>query len=971
MTRRRKNRFDFKFILLIVLLIAVLVLSSFFIEGRHGSQTIIDITDLPDINSITDVNKLIISEIVSSNSGIYLNDSNQPVDFIELYNGTDEDINLSGYGLSDTKEKVKFAFGNVTIPSKGYIVVNLTGKEGGSDLDAAFKLSSKGGEDVILVNSFGKVIDGITTVAMSKNYSLNRTAEGKWAICQYATPGFENTITGLQQYHDSLVSEEESPIVINEFLPRNNGNYQNENGRYDGFIELKNVSNKDVNLKNYSLSNDINIPFKYQFADKILKPGEIYVVYTDSTSDYTADNYTSFTLAKKTGSVILGNNGKIVSNISYANLANGLAYVRTDSGDYSISGIVSAGYENTSEGIEQFQKKYMPFKEGLIINEVMSDNSKYLAQNSNHYYDWIELYNNSDQTIMLSDYCLSKDDDDLGCYRLPEVQLGPYQLYVIMCSGDTSLTNKTYYHANFKIGENDAIFLSSNNKIIDSVFISNLALNSSYGRDGDGGYYYSTSPTPLAANNGGNRKVTESPVFSVNGGVYNDIDYLLVELSADGTIYYTTDGSIPTTSSKKYDSPLKLTKTTVIKARSYNKNETLSEMVVNSYIINENHTMPVISVSLNPQDYNSIVYNAWVTDYEEQAYVEFYEDGSSFSVPCSLSLFGGSARGLVKKSYALRFDRQWGAASLHYDLFDNRDNACYDAIVLRCGSQDQDRAVVRDILGCSLLSEYTSVDTQDYKPAILYVNGQYHGIYNIREKVNRKFVENHYNVDTSSLNLINVGTGASVGTYADYGALRSFVRNNDMAIEKNYDYVASKIDMVNLCDFWIAESFVTNNDLVNCRFFSCDEIEDGKLHYIFYDLDWAWYNYTYNFYTLYLTNDEGLGLLSSQGFENDIIKNLFRSEKFCDLWLERLAYNLNNTWSLENINKRLDEIMECYAPEIKRDRDRWGFSMQEYNEDVAYIREYSQKRVGYLLSSTKSFFNLSNSEMKEYFGDLW
>ncbi|MBR2577919.1 MAG: CotH kinase family protein, partial [Erysipelotrichaceae bacterium] len=373
--------------------------------------------------------------------------------------------------------------------------------------------------------------------------------------------------------------------------------------------------------------------------------------------------------------------------------------------------------------------------------------------------------------------------------------------------------------------------------------------------------------------------------------------------------------------------------------------------------------------SLDPGSFRTLNAASGVRDLQFQAYAEFFETEGSFSIPCSIAAFGGNARFQKKKSYALRFSSRFGASSLHYQVFDNRDNSVYQALVLRDGSTDWSEAYMRDILGTSLVDDYTDVATQAYKSCVVYINGNYWGLYNIREKINKSFIEEHYNVPADTVNIARIDGKITAGTSAGYQQLRAFCNSHDLKQEENYEYLADHMNMTDICDYWIAETFTTNNDILNCRFYQSDDYDDGKWHYIFYDLDYAFYNYGVNYYTGYMTNPEGIG--RNVNFENTIIRNLFRSSEFRNLWLERLSYNMKYTWNPEISLARLEEIYNMLEPEMDRNLQRWGLSRQHYDSCVDFLREYLTVRPDHLLKQTKDFFGLSNEEMKELFGDLW
>lgn len=950
--KKEEFKKNYLFILISILIIILFIIFNIFITKNNK----LDIKDLEQ-NGNNNIQKLVINEIVTSNDGIYSSEDGSICDFIELYNGSNSDINLKNYGISDKEKKVKWVFPDITINQNGYIIVNLCGEKK-DGLYAPFKLKSDGSETIALISKEGKVIDAIETTYLEKNQSIGRDLKGNFHTFEIVTPGYENTVDGYNNYINSLKGEEDV-IKITEFLPKNDGNFKFEN-EYPEYIELTNTGNNEINLKNYTLSGDKYAIFEYKLPDITLKPNEVIVFYTSGKNINDNIIHTNFKLDSKNGVITLSKNGKIIEQQEYNNVENGLAMIKINN-KLIKSSVISPGFENTVDGVDKFNKTFKT-NQDIIINEVMNNNFSYLPQNGNNYYDWIELKNNSDIKINLKDYNISTKDTKM--FNLPDVALNPGDYYIIMASGDTNLSNSSFAHSNFKISETESIYLFKNEEIIDSVVISNIPNGYSYGR-GENGFYYINKPTPKTTNTNGVRDISSEPIVNIESGIYNNVDSIEISINAPGTIYYTLDGSTPTTSSSVYKSPLFIKKTSVLKVMNKETNKLNSNIITKSYIVNENHTLPVMSVSLNPGSFHNLEANAW-SNLEYEAYAELYEDGKSFNIPCGIKLFGGSTRGLAKKSYTLKFRKKYGESKLNYQVFDNRDFSSFDTLVLRSGSQDYNTTFIRDILGTSLVDENTSVDVQAYKSVILYINGSYRGIYNIREKIDETFISNHYNVDPQYSNIMRIDNVVDYGSSKFYYEISNFVKNNDMSLQKNYDYIKNKIDIENMADYWIAELYVTNNDIINCRFFSHKDVDNGKLHFIFFDLDYAWYNYTRNYYNFIL---DPSGMQEGFNLDTTLLRNMMKNKEFRKVFLERLSYNMKTTWKKENILKKLDEIYNTLLPEMERDRKRWGSSLKEWNEKIEKLKNYINQREKYLLSHTKAQFGLSDKEMKEYFGD--
>lgn len=948
-------------VLLLVLLLSVFFEKDYTLEEEELSDDKISF------------NKLVINEIMTSNRGAIVDEKGNLYDYLEIYNGNNKTINLKGYGLSDEANRIKYTFPSIELKSKEYVVVYLSGNND-TDMHAAFRLKSKGGEIVTLFKPNGKIVDSVKTVAVKKNSVMARNANGKWVIQSSATPGFENNKEGYKKFVESRKSTLEKTVVINEVLPNNKGLFKNKMyGEYSGFIELKNISDKTININGYSISNTFDRLYRFQLPNIDLKEGEIFLIYTSNRNVIDEEIHASFKLYNTAGAVILSdNNGIIIDSVEYEDLTGGNALVRVKNG-YVKSGSISPGFENSDTGIKAFEKEFLKKPDILIINEVMNSNYSYMPQNQGNYYDWIELYNNSNNEINLKDYCLTNNTDTMCKSKLPDVKLKSGEYYILIASGNSNLSNNSYTHINFKISETESIFLTSSDKVVDSMHVHNIPIDYSYGRSGSYGFYYFSKPTPGSANKDGVMNVSFDVKPSKQAGIYKEA--IEVELIGNGTIYYTLDGSTPNTYSHIYSSPLKIESTTVLKSRSYEEGMLPSKTTTATYLINPEHKLNIISISISPSDLKNLHNNAWVEKYLKPCHLEYFDkEGTGFSIPGALKLFGGATRGHPKKSYEVKFKKAYGKGSLEYKVFKNVDSSIFNSLVFRTGSQDEmgtasQKTLIRDIVGTALVREYTSVDVQDYVPVALYLNGSYWGLYFIREKVDESFVANHHNVNATKYNtdLLRIDNQVKSGSTKKYNQLLSYIARNNMSNSKHYDYVKTQINIENFCDLWIAETWTANNDIVNVRFFSHPDIDNGRWHYIFYDLDFAFYNVNRNYYE-FSTNPSGMTVNRYSTF---LLRNLMKNKEFRQTYLERLSYNMKNTWKEEVVLKKIDDVIaEIGEDEIKRNLKRWNMSYPKWQASVEKLKNYVRNRGKYMKTHAKSYFGLSDKEYKKYFGDV-
>ena len=159
---------------------------------------------------------------------------------------------------------------------------------------------------------------------MNKNNVMMRDEKGNWIVTDVITPNYENTETGHNNFIRSKKKEETNNLILTEVLPSNEGNVSFDNNFYS-YVELTNVGEDDINLKDYYLSNNEKEIYRFRLEDKILKSNETYLVFTNKLD---TTNNASFELKSKTGNVYLSNKNGIIDELEYNNLPKGVAYVK-------------------------------------------------------------------------------------------------------------------------------------------------------------------------------------------------------------------------------------------------------------------------------------------------------------------------------------------------------------------------------------------------------------------------------------------------------------------------------------------------------------------------------------------------------------------------------------------------------------------------------------------------------------------
>jgi hypothetical protein len=381
-------------------------------------------------------------------------------------------------------------------------------------------------------------------------------------------------------------------------------------------------------------------------------------------------------------------------------------------------------------------------------------------------------------------------------------------------------------HTNFKVkSDGESLILSSpTGSVIDSIYTGVIPADISLGRqpDGSGNWRYFAESTPTASNSTpGSTTATVEPRISPPGGFYSTIVSVTLSAdSADMTIRYTLDGSVPTESSTIYTTPIILDQTTVVRARIFGILQVPSRIITNTYFINVDTDLPVVSLSTTPANFfgSNGIYTRAKRDVEKPVHVEFYEPGGlmGFSIDAGAKIFGsGGALGQPQRALAIFARDKYGYPELNYQLFPDMDIDIFEAFVLRNAGNEWEASQFHDGILAGIVDEWEQ-DVQAYRPCVVFINGEYYGIHGLREKVNEHFVASHHHVDPDNLDMIEnkelPERTVIHGTADHYYALEEYVTDNDMSITEHYEYAETQMDVENFIDYHIAQIYAANID---------------------------------------------------------------------------------------------------------------------------------------------------------------
>lgn len=463
---------------------------------------------------------LVINEVVSSNKRCLIDEAAGTPDWIELYNGTDEDINLAGYGLSDNVRRLyKFTFPEVTIGAGEYLIVYATENNGVEKTDVictGFGVS-KNGDALYLCDSYYEVVQELNVPALLTDASYARRDDGTYGYCGTPTPGAANTTTISDRLDDLYVEQDLTALSITEVQPDGNG---------ETWMEIYNASDEDVRLDNYYVSDSASNLLRFQLPESTLRAGEYAVVYL--TGDTGADRIeASFKLGSADTHVYLTNwQGVLVSELAWEpEVPAGLTVVALADGTSAYTAYPTPGAANSEQTFPSFAITEMDASDPVRINEAQRTNKYSIIDADGDRSEWVELYNGSEETVRLFGYYLSDDAENPLKWALPDVEIAAGGYLVIFLSGKDR-TDGAELHASFGLSaEEESVYLTK----LDGMRQDRLALplslpdNATAGRDAEGALRYYAQPTPGYENAYGYESADALGFFNVDGVYISEV----------------------------------------------------------------------------------------------------------------------------------------------------------------------------------------------------------------------------------------------------------------------------------------------------------------------------------------------------------------------------------------------------------------------------------------------------------------
>jgi hypothetical protein len=350
-------------------------------------------------------------------------------------------------------------------------------------------------------------------------------------------------------------------------------------------------------------------------------------------------------------------------------------------------------------------------------------------------------------------------------------------------------------------------------------------------------------------------------------------------------------------------------------------------------------------------------------DWEREAHMELYDtDGKrQINQDVGIQIYGAYSRARPQKSLALFARKEYGKGSFDYKVFKDKPINKFEALVLRNSGNDWSNAFVRDGL-TSVLVHDMDIDRLAFQPAVVYLNGEYWGIQDLREKVNANYLEENHFVDPDKVNLLVANSTVIDGTNSAYVQLTNFLNSNTLESELNYKQAESKIDVNNYIQYQLAQIYIDNRDWPgnNIKYWNTDD--QGSLwRWIMYDTDFG-FGYkgstAYNFNTLNwaLTPDATTG--ANRPWATLLFRRMISNPGFKKEFANQYADRINRNFSPERVLFVHDSILKIYLSEMPYHLARWNLTTSNWNNHNSIVKSFASSRPDYARSHLRSELGL-------------
>lgn len=813
-------------------------------------------------------------------------------------------------------------------------------------------------------------------------------------------------------------------IFINEIQTSNKSTLADEDGDYEDWVELYNAGNVSVNLSQYGLSDDKSDKFRWRFPVRMIESKGFLLVYASGKNRIpNVNHWETAVFAQDVWRYFVGTqnpptgwNQPGFNSSAWLSGAGGIGYGDNDDGtviQQAISVFMRREFNVSDASVISSALLSMDYDDGFVAylngTEIARANlpgtppdfntltttdheaKMYLGGTPDHFeLDQALLKSllvNGTNVLAIEVHNSSPTSSDLSA--IPFLSFGIINSNTVIQPVPAWFPKSagSNLHANFKLKHSgESILLTApSGTVVDEYLIPYSDLDHSFCRipDGAPSWCIARFVTPMESNNNSlcYPGYSPSPTMSISPGFYYAGQMITLKSPDPASeIHYTTDGSMPMAEDPLYTVPVAVNTTSVLRARCFGPSGLLPGKVATcTYIIgNLSYKFPVVSISMEPADlwdYYSGIYvkgpnaqtempyygaNYW-QPWEKDCHIEYFSPmgPKKFGFDAALDIHGGWTRILDQKSFNIKTHSYCDSSEIKYKLFGDKPITEFKSFVLRNAGNDWMNVHMRDALMQRVMRN-TFVDYSAYCPSVVYLNGQYWGIYNIRERTTRDYIEENHGINADSLDLIESDGMVSAGDASAFWQMVDYIKTHDLSVSQNYQEAGSMWNIPNFADYFIAETYYVNNDWIgewtnNIKLWR-QRKPGSKWNYILWDTDFG-LGQTSNY------NENKLAQAMNPKMSTPhaiIFKKFLDNPDFRKYFINRYADLINTVFLPANINSELKKMQDSIATEIPVAWKRWfGYAYsQQWLNNISNMKTFISNRPGYALDYINSTFSL-------------
>ena len=537
----------------------------------------------------------------------------------------------------------------------------------------------------------------------------------------------------------------------------------------------------------------------------------------------------------------------------------------------------------------------------------------------------------------------------------------------------------TPLHANFRLArEGGELKLSDpNGQVVDSIRYAEQVADQSYGRaqneEGELGFFL--TPTPGASNAGPQqvKPVVSKLFFSPKPGVHElGVKVSITsEASAGIDIRYTRDGAEPTAKSQRVDGPIQLNKTGLFRAAAFVGGERVGAIKSATYLVGRQPTMPVISISMKPEDFYEVHMRSSATgrSSERSSHMEIFNTKGKRKVSTGfgLRLHGGfSRRGdfKAKKSYRAYFRDVYGSPKLKYNIIPMAGVKDFDKLILRANGNDRapGGAYIRDQLMRDLHKDMGGLVSSGTW-CLLYVNGNNYGVYNLVERMDEEFMASH--TGKGEFDIIKTGNTILSGTRDAWEELGRFIGSTDLSRKENYEALKKRVDIEDFTTYMIVNLWGQNYDWPHNNWYAARKLPDGKWRFMCWDSEWSFRGGPYK------PDNDSYAFIDSGGAYGFSTKRkmfiaLLGNPEYREYYQAEVRRHLDGALLEENVLRRTRQLSDAIAKEIEHEYRASKYDIKVWHRQIEEIKKFGRIAGENFGKWTDDYFAFRNKPVSNY-----